>query len=87
MLDRWNIARSSTVPAGNYLIKDLCKLIEIEILMATPEIQLTIEFNSNQNRVIITPTQSLALVCFSESSVLQMMGFGKQSKIRMFLSN
>ena len=86
-LHTWSIARCSTIPAENYSMKDLCKLIEIEILIATPENQPTIEFNSNQNRVILTPTQSFALVCFAESSVLQIMGFEKQSKIRKFDSD
>ena len=61
--------------------------IKLELLAAFPTSSIALEFNFNKQRVDLTLSVELAFVCFAECSILQIMGFGQQSRIGSFTTN
>ena len=86
-LDNWRVTRSSTIEAGNYTIRELMDNIILELLAAFPTSSIALGFNFNKQRVDLTSSVKFAFVCFAECSILQIMGFGKQSRIGSFTTD
>ena len=86
-LDNWKVNRNSTIEAGNYTIRELIDNIKLELFAAFPTSLISLKFNFNKQRVDLTSSVELAFVCFAECSILQIMVFGKHSKIGSFTTD
>ena len=86
-LDNWKVTRSSTIEAGNYTIRELIDNIKLELLAAFPTSLIELGFNFNKQRLDLTLSVKFAFVCFAECSILQIMGFGKQSRLGSFTTD
>ena len=78
-LQNWEVADLYTIRRGNYDIANIIELITNLFNKIYTNKTIGLKIDLNKYRVKINPNVPVAIACYAENSVLQLLGFGSQS--------
>ena len=78
-LQNWEVADSYTIRRGNYDIDKIIKLITNSFNKIYANKTIGLKIDLHEYRVKINPNIPVAIACYAENFVLQLLGFGSQS--------
>ena len=70
------VDRAPQISRGNYDISKILELIESQFRLVCSNKTLNLNIDPYQYRVEINPNEHFAIACYTESSILQLLGFG-----------
>ena len=80
----WEVDRAPHIPQGNYdtRISKILELIETQLYLVFNNKTINLKIDFHEYRVEINLNKQFAIPCYTERSVIQLLGFGSQSIVQ-----